>query len=276
MCYLQSMKLVFCLFLSVISISAFAQNRVFVVEDSISGEYSSFSVDNFGRVYLCQEDVVELYYDQNDTVFTASLKSFRPTSMESSKSFRTLLFDQERSVLHFFDNTLTDLHGEINLVDQDIQQPILVCESFAGNNFWVLDGGMMRLIKLNKELQFITQIENLVALFDHDELPSQMVEYNDFLYILIPNKGVAIFDIFGTFIKIYPTKATAIGVLNDYLLLQTGNQIEAVKNDAFLMAEFTYDIPPGVKAFYFSNRKVYFLSESALLIGQYQKIDSKK
>ncbi|MDA7804059.1 hypothetical protein N8987_05735 [Crocinitomix sp.] len=259
------------LILLFISSAGFSQNSKFVRSDSIKGKFSIFSVDNFGRIYLCENDVIRMYYNLNDTVYTASLKSFRPTSIESSKSFRTLLFDQERSILHFFDNTLTDINGEINLVEQGVQQPVLVCESFAGNSFWILDGGMMRLIKMNRDLEITSQTENIVSLFDNKELPKQMLEYNDFLYVLIPNKGVAIFDVFGTFIKIYPTKATHIGALNNHLLLQTGNKIEAVKNDAFLMPEFTYTIPPNVKQFYFSNQKIYFLMDNKLIIGTFIK-----
>lgn len=249
----------------------FSQNSTFVVSDSIVGKHELVSVDNFGRVYLVKNDIIKLFYSKNDTVYTASLKSFRPTSIESSKSFRTLLFDQERSVVHFFDNTLTDIHGGIDLVAAGIQQPLLVCESFSGNTFWVLDGGMMRLIKLNSDLAIVSQTENLVSLFHNDSPPAQMLEHNDFLYILIPSKGVAIFDVFGTFIKIYPTQATSIGALNNYLLLQNGNQIEAVSNEGFLMADFKYTIPNGVKQFIFSNQKVYFLKEKVLLIGSFQK-----
>lgn len=248
-----------------------AQSSVFKVSDSIPGTYSQFSVDNFGRVYLCQEDVIYQYFGPTDTVYTASLKTLRPTSMESSKSFRTLVFDQERSILHFFDNTLTDIHGEIDLVNVGIQQPVLVAESFAGNAFWVLDGGMMRLVKLNQDLQPVTQIENLVTLFDNDELPAQMLEYNDYLYVLLPGKGVAIFDIFGTFLKVYPTTATWIGALNNYLLLKVGDTIEAVSNEAFLLPDFIYKIPANVKAFTFSNQKAYFLLKDKLLIGSFLK-----
>lgn len=247
-----------------------AQQSVFIPTDSIKGDFSQFSVDNFGRVYLCKNDIISQYFGQNDTVYTASLKSFRPTSIESSKSFRTMVFDQDRSVLHFYDNTLTDIHGEIDLVSNGIQQPLLVCESFAGNTFWVLDGGLMRLVKLNRELEIVSQTENLVSLFDNDEPPSQMLEHNDYLYVLIPSKGVAIFDVFGTFIKIYPTQALNMGVLNNYLLLQNTTTIEAVSNDAFLMADFTYQIPKGVIKFAFSNSKVYFLKKHGLVIGKFK------
>ena len=248
-----------------------AQQRTFVPTDSIVGNFSLVSVDTFGRIYLPAKDIIRQFYKQNDSVYTASLKSFIPTSMESSKSFRTLLFDEERSLVRFYDNTLTDIHGEIDLVGVGIQQPLLVCESFAGNTFWVLDGGMMRLVKVDRELQIVSQTENLIYLFDNDLPPAQMLEYNDFLYVLVPGKGVAIFDVFGTFIKLYPSNATRIGALNQYLLLQTGNQIEAVSNDGFLFADFTYTIPKGVKQFIFSNQQVYFLKEKALVTGAFQK-----
>lgn len=247
-----------------------AQQSVFIATDSIMGNFSQFSVDNFARVYLCENDIISQHFGQNDTVYTTSLKSFRPTSIESSKSFRTMVFDQDRSVLHFYDNTLTDINGEIDLVSIGLQQPLLVCESFAGNTFWVLDGGLMRLVKVNRDLEIVSQTENLVSLFDNDNPPSQMIEQNDYLYILIPNKGVAIFDVFGTFMKIYPTQALNIGVLNNYLLLQNETNIEAVSNVAFLMADFTYKIPENVIKFAFSNSKVYFLRKNGLVIGKFK------
>lgn len=251
--------------------SAQSQAIYFVAEDSIMGEFTEFSVDNFGRVYLCKDDVISQHYSLNDTVYTASLKTFRPTSIESSKSFRTLVFDQERSVVRFFDNTLTDIHGEIDLVNVGIQQPVLVCESFAGNTFWVLDGGMMRLVKLNQELEIVSQTENLVTLFENDTLPVQMLEYSDFLYVLIPGKGVAIFDVFGTFVKIYPTTATSIGAIGDFLLLQTDDRIEFVKTDSFLMSDYYFRIPQGAQSFYFSKEEVYVLLDDKLLIGDFVK-----
>lgn len=242
----------------------------FVRTDSIMGKYTEFSVDNFGRIYLCKNDVIALYYDLNDTVYTSSLKSFRPKSMESSKSFRTLVFDPDRSTVHFYDNTLTDLRGEINLVNAGIQQPVLVCESFSGNAFWVLDGGLMRLVKLNQDINIISQTENLVTLFDSDQEPSQMLEQSDFLFILLPGKGVAVFDVFGTFIKVYPTQAKRIGVLNNYLLLLYDDRVEVVINDGFRELAYSYSVPPGVNRFLFSNQKVYFLMKDKLIIGHYK------
>lgn len=265
------MKWMVYLFFCLIGKGLFAQTSTFKPLDSIAGSFSHFSIDNFGRLYVCQNDVIKQFYAQKDSVLvnSTSLKSFRPSSMESSKSFRTLVFDKERSVVRFFDNTLTDIHGEINLVDAGIQQPVLVCESFAGNSIWVLDGGMMRLLKLNQDLEIILQTENLVSLFDNSQEPSQMIETNDFLYVLVPTKGVAIFDVFGTFIKMYPTQATRISTFNNYLLLQTDNKIQAVANDVFMEVSFEYEIPNGVIDFFFAREKVYFLQDHQVVFGSF-------
>jgi hypothetical protein len=196
-----------------------------------------------------------------------------PTSLESSKSFRTLVFDQERSVIHFLDNTLTDIHGEIDLVLMGVQQAVLVCESFAGNTFWVLDEANMRLIKMNENLEVISQTENLITLFEGENLPNQMIESNDFLFVCIPGIGVGVFDVFGTFIRMYPCAPDRIDVSNNYLLIQSGNKVEVVPLESFLDTELVYPLPEGVKEFSFSNDKVYLLKDNGLFIGSFEKQD---
>jgi len=245
------------------------QNLRFEAKDSIVGNFSHFAVDNFGRIALVHNDVIISFSNILDTLFSTSLKAFRPTSIESSKSFRTLIFDQERSVIHFLDNTMTDIHGEIDLVNLDMQQPLLVCESFGGNTIWVLDAGSMRLIKLNENLEQVLITENLVTVFSNKNLPVQMLEHNDFLFVLIPGTGVAIFDVFGTFIRIHHCEAKSIDVLNNYLILQNEKDIHAIsylKDDA---PDQVFEIPDGTIQFKFTAELVYFLTDKALIRGTY-------
>ena len=248
---------------------AFGQSHQFIAKDSIIGKYDLFSVDNLGRTNLCRNDIIIQLDKTKDTLYAASLKTMRPSQMESVKTFRTLVFDKDRGVISFLDNTLTDINGEIDLMQLDILQPILACESYLGNSFWVLDAAQRNLLKLNSKLVIQTRTENLYQVFDYENPPTQMLEYNDFLYILIPDEGVAIFDVFGTFIKLYKTKATSIGVYDRYLLLQTGNKIEAIANKTFKSTDLIYTIPKGVKQFYFTHDKIYLLKQKSLLIGQF-------
>lgn len=263
------MKLAVVVFFIFNGLAASSQKLVFQAKDTIKGNYSQFSVDNFGRIYLIKNDVIINFSNKYDTLFSTSLKAFRPSSIESSKSFRALVFDQERSVLHFLDNTLTDIHGEIDLVNLDIQQPVLVCESFGGNTIWVLDAGSMRLIKLNENLEKVLITENLVSVFSNTNVPSQMLESNDRLFVLIPEKGVALFDVFGTFIRLIPCSAQSFDVHNNYLILKKEKTIEAISYQLDDSPNQTFQIPSGTVQFKFSSQMVYFLTDVGLIIGNY-------
>lgn len=252
------------------SFCSLGQELTFVCQDSVKGDFDRFSVDNLGRIYLVQEDVIIQFNSDLDTLFTASLKSIRPTSIQSSKSFRTLLFDEERSIVQFLDNTLTDLHGNIDLVNLDIQQAILACESFGGDTFWVLDAASLRLIRLNEKLEKVVITENLVTIFNDATLPTQMKEVNDFLYILIPGKGVALFDVFGTFMTLYPCQAERIDALGNSLLVLTKDELHIVSVNTILEKVSSYPLPFGVRDFVFTHKKIYLLTDEGLYIGGFK------
>lgn len=258
-------------------ISSLAFGQVtFVATDSLQGKFDHFSVDNLGRLYTVKSDVIVQFSATLDTLFTASLKSFRPSTIESSKSFRTLLFDEERSIIKFLDNTLTDHHEDIDLINLDIQQPLLVCESFVGNGFWVLDVASSRLVKFDQNLNQILITENVLNLLNPDDnqsdLPIQMKESNDYLYIAIPKVGVAIFDAFGTYVNLYPTHPKRINCFGDHLMVLTeANELEIIPITNILEPNFVYALPKGVRDFYYSNTKVYLLKENGVYIGSFKK-----
>lgn len=252
----------------------YGQELMLEIQDSIPGDYSNFSTDNFGRIYLTNKDVVLEFSAEGDTLFSTSLKSVIPTSIESSKSFRSLIFDRERSVIHFLDNTLTDIYGEIDLARLEILQAELVCESFAGNTFWVFDAGTMRLIKLNENLETVSITENLASVLNNEELPIFMREFNDMLFILLPGQGIAVFDVFGTFIRIIPQKqARWFYVLGEILFVLTDKGIEvvALNRDFPPLTTTKYSVPKNTNQFSFHKDKVYFLTDSGLYIGVYKK-----
>lgn len=249
-----------------------SQKIRFVPEDSLIGHYDRFSVDNFGRIYAVQNDVIIQFSKELDTLFTGSLKAIRPTSIESSKSFRTLLFDRDRSVILFLDNTLTNIHGEIDLVLQGIQQPILVCESFAGNTIWILDADNLRLIKMNEKLEKVLVTENLTTIFDGEDYPSQMQELNDVLYVLIPGKGIAQFDVFGTYIGLYPCKASSFDVMGEYLFVRSEDKLEILRTEGLEIPEYVYTLPSEVRDFVYTTNHLYLRMDDRIVIGNYKKV----
>ena len=188
-------------FICLYQILAFGQTVSLVKLDSLQGQIDHFYVDNIGNVYITNLDVVIKLNADLDTMFSSSLKSVTPQYIEASKSFRVLTFDPDRGVIQFLDNTLSGLSDELNLFDLDVVQPILVCESFNGNAIWVLDAGTLRLLKINEKFEIISQVDNLSFLNEFSGMPSQMLEYNDKLYLLMPDEKILVFDAFGTYLK---------------------------------------------------------------------------
>lgn len=186
--------------------------------DSIKGSFSALTVDNFGCIYLSKDDVITKLSPKFDTLFSASLKAHFPTFIQAVKNFRVLTFDQDRGIVQFFDNTLTPLTSDLNLYDLNMVQPILVCESFNGNSFWVVDAGTLRLLKINEKFKVVTEIENLSFLSNNSNWPTQMFEYNDLLYLVIPNEYVMVFDAFGTLINKLPIKANWLSIYQNAIL----------------------------------------------------------
>ena len=234
--------------------------------DSLHGQFSSFSVDNFGNIYTTNKDVVVKHNSNLDTLFSSSLKSLLPTTIESSKSFRVLLFDKERGVVSFLDNTLTDVKGDIDLADLDVLQTVLVCESFNGNSFWVLDEGGQQLLKVNQNLDIITRVDNLNFLFKDRASPIQMFEHNDELVIHFPDAGVATFDVFGTYLHFYPVSTQCVDLKHDYLFALQNQSIQ-VFGLPLMDDVATLTLPKvKIKSFKIINQKLYLHTDSSLLI----------
>lgn len=245
-----------------------AKAQTLKLEDSLLVKVDLFTVDNFGYIYTSNNDVLVKYNYNLDTFFSASLKTLFPTSIEVSKSFRVLLFDKERGVVKFLDNTLTPIEGEIDLSDLDIQLAGLVCESFNGNTFWVLDENNMQLLKINHKLETILKVENLNFLFEQNGSPTYMREYNDILYLYFPNKGIATFDVFGTFLKFYAIKAKWIQLFDDYIITLSKQQISFYKTP--LLEKFNSLVLNQIKntalKFEISNGKLYLQTKKGIYI----------
>lgn len=235
-------------------------------KDSIHGSFTTFSVDNFNNIYLVKADELIKLNSDFDTLFTGSSKLVIPNYIESSKNFRILLFDKERGQVQFLDNTLTKLTESFDLYSLDIVQPLLVCESFNGNNFWVLDGGNLRLLKINEKFEIVDQIENINSFSKNNGTPTQIKEMNDRLYILFPNEFILVFDVFGSYIKRIPFSGNSFNIQNNILVSKNKETFKFITLP-FLEVEYILDIKlPNIKEYKWVDDRFYFRSNTAFSV----------
>lgn len=263
-------KLAYIFFIACLAWSLSSKAQLIEIQevDSMNGSFTAFSVDNLGNIYLSEQDVITKLSPSFDTLFSTSLKAHFPSYIEAVKNFRILTFDQERGIVQFFDNTLTPLTDDLNLYDLNLVQPILVCESFNGNTFWVLDAGTLRLLKVNEQFKVTTEIENLSFLSDNTTLPTQMFEYNDMLYILKPNEYVMVFDAFGTFIQRLSLKSNWISIYQNAILQYQFPQFKfmnKLNTEGQLACSWAVK---NMKSFFISSKFLYVLTENGLLKGK--------
>lgn len=110
--------------------------------------------------------------------------------------------------------------------------------------------------------------ENLASVFSSGEFPIKMMEAHDRLFIQIPNSGIAVFDVFGTYITTYPVTAKTFDVFNNYLLTYSDLKIAARPIDFDGRESMTFDSQDLIQ-FKFTTEKVYLLTTSGLYIGTY-------
>ncbi len=248
-----------------------SQEYEWVLQDSIQKKIDHFSIDNVGNIYMSHKDVIVKLSPKLDTLFSGSLKAISPQYIEASKNFRLMLFDKERGVVQFLDNTLTDISGVLDLYALDVVEPILVCESFNGDSFWILDAGAYTLLKVNQKMEVINQIDNLRFLSETKKRPSQMLEYNDRLYVLIPNESILVFDIFGTYLKTIPYSGTWMDVHGKNILSYTYPNY-TLYTYPLMDQQASYFLPvKSVLGYRFSQKKLYFHTKNGLMIYKLTK-----
>lgn len=174
--------------------------------------------DNLGNSFLLNKDQLTKYRENGTLFRTYSNKGLGTiTSIDALNPLKIVVFYQDFSKVVFLDNTVTENGFPIQLQDREWEQTSLVCASYD-NGIWLFDQVQFNLIRLNQQLQVTTQIKNLNQILNLALQPVFMIEYDNYLYMSIPEIGIFQFDIFGTFIKTIPIKGlTKFQVFNNIL-----------------------------------------------------------
>jgi hypothetical protein len=165
---------------------------------------SVWSVDQLENHYISSEGSIHKYDSTGVLRFVQSVKSYgRMSALVPINSMKLVYFSEEQQTLCFFDNTLTVSQDCIDLVDAEILNASLICASSQSNRLWIID-------QLNSTLHQIAvsgtrpgfAIENLAGILAMNQV-AQILESSERLYMLDRQKGIYVFDIYGSFIDLY-------------------------------------------------------------------------
>jgi len=161
---------------------------------------SSFAVDNLGELYIIDIDnQLKKYNEKGDSVgvFNQVTKYGKLSYVEAQNPWKAILFYGNYLTIVLLDKYLNVLTN-INLRNQDIFRVKAVTTSYD-NNIWLFDEQDNKLKKIDDNGNNLFETVDFRLLFDSVPTPQKIIDYNGFVYLYDPEKGLYTFDYYGSF-----------------------------------------------------------------------------
>ena len=172
----------------------------------IEKEAEFISTDRLGNLYIAKENFLWMYNKNGDSLYAFNSKRYGEiSSIDCSDPYKILVFFRNYGIIHFLDNYLSENGDPIDLQELGFDQITQACLS-RENGFWVFDQMRQRVYHLNDNFKVTHESVNFMQWFGKRLNPSFMIEYNNQLFVNVPEEGILVFDHFGTYIKTIPLK----------------------------------------------------------------------
>ena|SRR6185312_3700661 len=269
---MKNLFLLICLFAA--GSSSFAQkDSTFRFVKEIPFPITSFSVDNIGALYLITPgNQLKKYNEKGDSVgvFNEVTKYGKLSYVDAENPWKTILFYPNFSTVVLLDKYLNVVTA-INLRQQNIFRVRAVTSSYD-NNIWLFDEQDNKLKKIDDNGNVLSETVDFRLLFDSAPDPVKIIDRDGFVYLYDPQKGVYIFDYYGSFkTKLTFLNWTDIEVFGKNIY---GFDKENVyKYTPPLPDVMTYNLPAELQnstAIKMSNGRIYLLKNQQLRIYLFQ------
>jgi len=234
---------------------------------------SSFEVDNLGELYVINIDnQLKKFNEKGDSVgvFNEVKKYGKLSYVEAQNPWKAILFYQNFSTIVLLDKYLNVL-GNINLRSKNIFQVKAVTTSYD-NNIWLYDEQENKLKKIDDNGIVLSQTVDFRQLFESVPTPQKIIDRDGFVYLYDPQKGVYMFDYYGSF----KSKLTFLHWQNIDVIDKSiyGSDSEYLYKYTPPLPDIKqYKLPPALQnsqVIKFNNHKIYVLKDQHLQIYSLQ------
>jgi hypothetical protein len=171
----------------------------FILNKTIPGDFSYFTVDNLENVYLVNNNSNQLkkITGEGDSagVFNNVRKYGKLFSIDATNPLKLLLFYKNFATIVVLDRFLT-CGNTINLGKKNIFKVKAITASYD-NNIWLFDEGDSKLKKIDDNGDVLMETVDFRTLFDTVPSPLQIIDQDGLLYLYDPNHGFFTFDYYG-------------------------------------------------------------------------------
>ncbi len=171
---------------------------------TVPGFFDLFTTDELGQLYTLHGNDLDLYDPHGKHLAHNSFNTFGPISrIDAFSSLKPMIYSRAQGQLAVLDNTLSMQGNATNLNALGLPQTILSCTGVQGC-FWFFDERDLQLMRLDGQLKTLANTGRLDQLLGFTPAPTYMTEHDSKLYMVDPERGVLVFDLFGTFMRTLP------------------------------------------------------------------------
>lgn len=185
--------------------TCFAQvDSSFMPLKKIKGDIVAFAADNFDNLYLLNSyDQLKKINAKGDSIaiFNNVRKYGKVAQIDVSNPLRVLLYYKDFSTVVILDRLL-NIRGTIDFRKQDIFQVQAVCLSYD-NKIWLYDEFDHKLKKIDEDGKLLFTTTDFRQLFNEAFSFTTICDQDGYLYLYDKNKGVYVFDYYGTLKNIF-------------------------------------------------------------------------
>jgi hypothetical protein len=166
----------------------------------IAATVTDLAADPFGNLYLVSASgQIKKLNENGDSagVFNLARKYGSPTRVDASYPLKIMFYYQPYATLVITDRFF-NLLNTIDLRTNNLFQVKAVAPAYDGQ-YWIYDEQETRLVKMNDQGNITLRTTPFRQLFDEPPYPEKIIDHNGLIYLYDPEKGIYVFDYFGTF-----------------------------------------------------------------------------
>lgn len=203
------MKLIISIFFILSVFASSAQDSTFTLVDSVQGDYVDFTVDNLGNYYLLttNNQLKKLSANTDSMGMFNDVRRYgKLYSIDATNPLKILLYYKNYSTIVVLDRFL-NVVNTIDFRKQNIFQVKAIVQSYD-NQVWLYDEQDSKLKKIGDDGKVLYETVDFRIIFDEVPSPTQIFDQDGFVYLYDPEKGIYVFDIYGSF----KTKISFLGL----------------------------------------------------------------
>jgi hypothetical protein len=198
---------------------------IFAKDIEVAGEFESLQCDNVGYIYATKNNTIYKYNEKGDLLGSYNYNKYgAKPSIDVSVPMRVFLYFSDFKKIIILDSRLTEMRIIDVVFFTEVENPTLACFS-KDQNIWMYNATRFTLLKVDNVGNKMYESQNLISLVNQDIVPTKIREQENNVFLTDTSKGILVFDILGTFIKMIPLRHIELFQVKDGKLYYFSEQM---------------------------------------------------